>query len=74
MERKRGAISYRFGKSVMMIPADEEYFTVNVTVLDSNQFLGWTFSLGEKVNTLNLDERGEEMRWKGERLAQQYEE
>ena len=67
-----GVIIDRFGKSVMMIPADDEHFTVNVTVLVSSQFLGWIFSLGEKVKILGPDEVVEEMRREGERLARQY--
>ena len=42
----------RFGKEVMMIPADPEHFTVNVTVMVSSVFLGWVFSLGERVKIL----------------------
>lgn len=67
-----GVIIDRFGKSVMMIPADDEHFTVNVTVLVSSQFLGWIFSLGEKVKILGPDEVVEEMRREAERLARQY--
>ena len=67
-----GVIIDRFGKSVMMIPADDEHFPVNVTVLVSSQFLGWIFSRGEKVKILGPDEVVEEMRRQGERLARQY--
>ena len=41
-----GVIIDRFGKDVMMIPEDEDYFRVNVDVHVSKQFLGWVFSLG----------------------------
>ncbi len=33
----------------MLIPADENHFTVNVDVHVSKQFFGWVFSLGEQV-------------------------
>ena len=67
-----GVIIDRFGKSVMMIPADQEHFTVNVTVLVSSQFLGWVFSLGDKVKILGPDEVAEQMKREGERLLEQY--
>ena len=35
-----GVIIDRFGKDIMMIPEDEQYFTVNVDVHISRQFLG----------------------------------
>ena len=41
-----GVIIDRFGKDVMMIPADEEHINVNVDVRVSRQFLGGVFSLG----------------------------
>ena len=44
-----GVILDRFGKDVMLIPADEGHFTVNVDVHVSGQLLGWIFSLGEQV-------------------------
>lgn len=68
-----GVIIDRFGKDVMMIPADGDCFTVNVTVMVSRQFLGWIFSLGEKVKILGPDEVTEQMREEGERLLRQYE-
>lgn len=43
-----GVILDRFGKDVMLIPADEGHFTVNVDVHVSGQFLGWIFSLGNR--------------------------
>lgn len=67
-----GVIIDRFGKSVMMIPADEMHFTVNVSVMVSSQFLGWIFSLGEQVRILGPDNVTEQMRREGERLLRQY--
>lgn len=68
-----GVIIDRFGKDVMMIPADGDRFTVNVTVMVSRQFLGWIFSLGEKVKILGPEDVTEQMREEGERLLRQYE-
>lgn len=45
--RLAGVIIDRFGKDVMMIPADEHHFTVKIDVHISKQFMGWIFSLGE---------------------------
>ena len=67
-----GVIVDRFGKDVHMIPVDEKHFTVSVTVMVSSQFLGWIFSLGEKVEILGPEEVKEQMRREGERLLKQY--
>ena len=67
-----GVIIDRFGKEVMMIPADPEHFTVNVNVMVSSVFLGWIFSLGERVKILGPEEVVEKMREEGERLVRQY--
>lgn len=70
--RLAGVIIDRFGKSVMMIPADDTHFTVNVSVMVSSQFLGWIFSLGEQVKILGPEEVVEQMKKEGERLLRQY--
>ena len=67
-----GVIVDRFGKDVHMIPVDENHFTVSVTVMVSSQFLGWIFSLGEKVEILGPEEVKAQMRREGERLLKQY--
>ena len=67
-----GVIIDRFGKDVMMIPADEEHFTVNVDVRVSRQFLGWVFSLGENIKIAGPEEVVEQMRDEIVRLKGQY--
>lgn len=67
-----GVIIDRFGKDIMMIPADQDHFTVNVAVMVSSVFLGWVFSLGERVKILGPDDVAEKMRLEGERLVRQY--
>lgn len=67
-----GVIIDRFGKEVMMIPADDEHFSVNVDVHVSRQFLGWVFSLGEDIRIVGPDEVVEEMKREGRRLVEQY--
>lgn len=70
--RLAGVIIDRFGKDVMLIPADEEHFTVNVTVHISNQFLSWVISLGEGVKIVSPDEVVNRLKKEVERLAGQY--
>lgn len=67
-----GVIIDRFGKDVMMIPSDAEYFTVNVSVHVSRQFLGWVFSLGEDARILGPEEVVNQMRAETARLMRQY--
>ncbi len=67
-----GVMIDRFGKDVMLIPADADHFTVNVNVYVSKQFLGWVFSLGERVKLISPDEVVEQMKKEAERLMRQY--
>ena len=67
-----GVIVDRFGKDVMMFPADEDHFTVNVDVYVSRQFLGWVFSLGEDIKILGPDVVVEQMKMEELRLIEQY--
>ena len=67
-----GVIIDRFGKDIMMIPADAEHFSVNVNVQVSNHFLGWIMSLGEGIKIVGPDEVVERMRKEIERLNNQY--
>ena len=70
--RLAGVIIDRFGKDVLLIPTDEEHFTVNVNVRVSSQFLGWIFSLGEGVKITGPEDVVEQMREETERLIRQY--
>ena len=67
-----GVIVDRFGKDVMMIPADDEHFTVNVDVHVSRQFLGWVFSLGEDIKIVEPDDVVNQMKSEVKRLINQY--
>ena len=62
----------RFGKDIMIIPADREHFTTNVTVRVSGHFFGWIMSLGEGVKIVGPDEVVEQMKAEIERLKKQY--
>ena len=67
-----GVMIDRFGKDVMMIPTDEEHFTVKVDVHVSRQFLGWIFSLGEGIKIVEPEEVVNQMKAECERLMGQY--
>jgi len=67
-----GVIIDRFGKNVMLIPTDDEHFTVNVDVHVSRQFLGWVFSLGEDIKIVGPDEVVDEMKKEINRMINQY--
>lgn len=67
-----GVIIDRFGKDLMMIPKDENHFTVYVDVRVSGPFFGWIISLGEGVKIIGPDEVVEQMRKEVERLTKQY--
>ena len=67
-----GVIIDRFGKDVMMIPADNEHFTVSVDIHVSKQFLGWVFSLGENIKILGPDDVVEMMKGEIGWLVGQY--
>lgn len=67
-----GVVIDRFGKDVMMIPTDGNRFTVSVNVRVSRQFMGWVFSLGEKVKIIGPDSVVEQMREEVSRLVRQY--
>ena len=67
-----GVMIDRFGKTISLIPVDEEHFTINVDVHVSKQFLGWVFSLGEQVKIISPDEVVEQMKREIERLKSQY--
>ena len=47
-----GVVIDRFGKDIIISPADEEHFIVNVNVAISSQFFGWVFALGTGVKIL----------------------
>lgn len=67
-----GVIIDRFGKDLMLIPADDNHFTVHVDVHVSKQFFGWIISLGESVKIAGPQEVVEQMQEEIKRLVQQY--
>ena len=70
--RMAGVIIDRFGKEVMMIPADADHFRVSVEVHISPQFLSWIISLGDDVKIIGPEDVVERMREEIRRLSGQY--
>lgn len=68
-----GVVIDRFGKDVMIIPKDEQSFTVNVKVSVSNMFFGWIIGLGEGAKILGPENVVEKLKNEIARLNKQYE-
>ena len=67
-----GVVIDRFGKDVMIIPADESHFRVNVNVAVSDQFFGWVFGLGDGVQILGPENVLEQMQEKLQKMVERY--
>lgn len=67
-----GVIVDRFGKDVMMIPVDENHFTVNVDVQVSSQFISWVFALGSQAKIVSPKSVVDQVRQEIRKLAVQY--
>lgn len=67
-----GPIIDRFGKDVHLVPVDEGHFRTRVSVVASEQFLGWVIALGRGVKILGPEKLVDAMRQEALRLAEQY--
>ena len=67
-----GVIIDRFGMDVMMIPAEEGWFTVSVHVKISDQFLSWVFALGEGAEIVGPQSVLDRVQVYVDRLMRQY--
>ena len=67
-----GIMIDRFGKDIMMIPSDDEYFMVHVDVRVSGQFFGWIMSLGDGVEIVGPEDVRNQMKQEIQRMVQQY--
>ncbi|MBQ4631010.1 MAG: WYL domain-containing protein [Clostridia bacterium] len=56
------AVIDQFGKDVMMIPSDDEHFTINVAVQISPPFFAWIATFGRRVKILSPEPVVEKMR------------
>ena len=48
-----GVILDRFGKEIIMVPTDKEYFKINIEVAVSSQFFGWVTGMGEFMEIIS---------------------
>ena len=69
-----GVILDRFGKDVMMKPADADHFTVVVDVAVSRQFIHWVFALGEGAKIVGPETVVKFAREEIRRLQEEYDE
>ena len=67
-----GVILDRFGTDIMLVPAEEEHFRVNLKVSVSNQFFGWLFGLGDGIKILGPENVKERMKEEIERIQKLY--
>lgn len=67
-----GVVIDRFGKDIMIIPKDENTFTVNVKVSVSNMFFGWIIGLGNGAKILGPENVVEKLKNEIARLNKQY--
>ncbi len=67
-----GVMIDRFGKDILIMPVDENYFQTVVHVFLSNQFLGWILALGEGMKIIGPEKVVQSMRSELQKLAQLY--
>ena len=68
-----GVLIDRFGKDIIIAPADAEHFRITVSVAVSKQFFGWVMALDGGVRIVGPDWVRDEMREMIQKLAKQYE-
>ncbi len=67
-----GVILDRFGHDIIMVPQDEEHFSVTLPVVLSPQFYGWLFALEDNVILTAPQWAAETYRQKLAAVSQQY--
>ena len=67
-----GVILDRFGKDSMVIPYDDNHFTVSMDVEVSLQFLAWVIGLGSGAKVISPESVVEQMKMEAKRLTEQY--
>ena len=68
-----GVMIDRFGKNIMIIPKDKDYFVLNIEVEVSQQFLAWIFGLGNRIKILGPEEVVLMMKEEIKRIEEVYE-
>lgn len=67
-----GVIIDKFGRDVMLIEEDNGWFTVQVSVLVSPQFLSWVFNFENEIQILSPESVRQQMRAMTEKVLHQY--
>ena len=67
-----GVLFDRFGKDIPVVPLDDERFCATVDIAVSPNFLGWVFSLGDRIRITGPDALVQQMREEAARLSEQY--
>ena len=67
-----GVMIDRFGKDIIIVPEDEDHFSITVNVAVSEQFIGWIIALGENVKITGPDDVVKQMQQAAKRLTEQY--
>ena len=57
-----GAVIDRFGKDIILVPENDEFFTVTAEVAVSGQFFAWIFGFGNECEILSPENVRTEMR------------
>lgn len=67
-----GVVWDRFGQDVILVPEDEDHFTVTLPLVLSPQFFGWLFGLEDNVELIAPQKAAEEYRRKLKAVLEQY--
>ena len=67
-----GVLIDRFGKDILLVPADDEHFEAKVNVAVSAQFFGWIMALGDGIRITGPKPVVEKMKAEARRLAARY--
>ena len=66
------AVIDQFGKDIMMIPYDEEHFTITAPIQVSPTFFAWIATFGRRVKILSPEPVVEKMREFIQRVSDMY--
>lgn len=67
-----GVVIDRFGKDIIVVPADDNHFQTTVSVAVSSHFLGWIMSLDGKIRIIGPESVVDKMKEMIGKLSEQY--
>lgn len=67
-----GVMIDRFGKDIELLPVDPGHFRATISVVASQQFIGWVIALGQGIRVVSPQSLVERMREEILRLSEQY--